>query len=108
MLPDFHIYPDIQYEIVDLPGGGKEILIPRLAPHKQITIAYLYFPPLLWHQVNTETEVDGGAAKIVNVLPTVRPPAVVRYILWFLVGCGLLAILYSLSVLAMRLAGPSA
>src|SRR5690606_9612987 len=31
LLPDFHVYPDIQYEIVDLPGGGKEILIPRLA-----------------------------------------------------------------------------
>lgn len=108
LLPDFHVWPDIHYEIKDLPGGGKEILIPRLAPQKQITIAYLYFPPLTWQQVNTQTEVDDGLAKIVNVLPTVQPPAAMRYLLWLLAGYGLLALLYSLYALALWLSGPSA
>ena len=108
VLPDFHVYPDVHYETNDLPGGGKEILIPRLAPQKQITITYLYFPPLTWQQINTQTAVDDGAAKIVNVLPTVQPPAGVRYVLWFLVGYGLLALLYSLYALALWISGPSA
>lgn len=62
------VQPDIEYSIKDLPGGGKELLIPSLTPKKEITVSYLYFPPLTYNQINSHIESDFGPAKIVNVL----------------------------------------
>ena len=67
ILPDFKVYPDIDYKIEGLPGGSKDIMIPRLAPKKEITISYIYFPPTTYNQISTAIESDAGAAKIVNV-----------------------------------------
>ena len=41
-----------------------------MVPKKQITINYLYFPPLLFNQINTYTESDQGSAKAVNMILT--------------------------------------
>lgn len=95
-LPDFQIFPDTEYEIRDLPGGSKEIIIPILIPKKQITITYLYFPPLTWNQINTHVESDEGPVKILNVLPTVQYPKWVRNTLWLLIGYGVIGLAYTL------------
>lgn len=96
VLPDFQIFPDIDHEVKDLPGGQKEIVIPKLIPKKQITITYLYFPPLTWEQVNTHLESDSGAIKVLNVLPTVQPPKWLLRVLLVLIGYGAIGILYTL------------
>ncbi|SER23272.1 hypothetical protein SAMN05421690_101379 [Nitrosomonas sp. Nm51] len=96
VLPDFQIYPDIEHEVKDLPGGQKEIVIPKLIPKKQITITYLYFPPLTWERVNTHLESDSGAIKVLNVLPTVQLPKWILRILWVLIGYGVIGVLYTL------------
>jgi hypothetical protein len=96
MLPDFQIFPDIEYEVRDLPGGGKEIAIPKIVPKKQITITYLYFPPLLWNQINTHLESDEGPVKILNVLPTVQLAKWLITILWILIGYGVIGGLYTI------------
>lgn len=66
ILPDINIYPDIEYLVQDLPGGGKEIIFPKVIPKKEITISYLYFAPTLYNQINTHVESDIGPAKVVN------------------------------------------
>ena len=44
-LPSFSVYPDVEYRVSDLPGGGQEILFPSLVPNEQVTVSYLYIPP---------------------------------------------------------------
>ncbi len=95
ILPDFQVSPDTEYTVADLPGGGKEIRFPKLVPKKQVTITYLYFPPLTWDQVHTHVESDEGPVKVLNVLPTVQLPRWVITILWLLVGYGVIGLLYS-------------
>jgi hypothetical protein len=69
VLPDnVIVQPDIEYSIKDLPGGSKELVFPSIAPKKEITISYLYSPPLTYAQINSHIESDSGAAKVVNVL----------------------------------------
>ena len=69
VLPDFQIFPDIDYTVKNLPGGQKEIVIPILVPKKDITVTYLYFPPLTWNQVNTHLESDDGPVRVFEDFP---------------------------------------
>ncbi len=94
-LPDFQIFPDIDYSIRQLPGGEYEIVIPKLVPKKQITITYLYFPPLTWDRINTHLESDNGSIKVLNVLPTVQLSKWSLRAFWLVLGYGVIAILYS-------------
>lgn len=73
VLPDFTIYPPVDHQVVSLPDGSQEIVIPILVRAEQITVSYLYFPPLTWDQINTRTKSDEGFARIIQVLP--MPPA---------------------------------
>ncbi|KTD33836.1 hypothetical protein Lnau_2128 [Legionella nautarum] len=104
ILPDFQIQPDIEYQVNTLPGGQKEIVIPKLVPKKEITITYLYFPPNTWNQINTHLESDEGPIKVIRVLPTVQPPRWLVRILWFLIAYGLVALLYTLLVIFLTAA----
>jgi hypothetical protein len=100
-LPGFQVFPDIEYSVGDLPGGGKEILIPSLIPGKQIFISYVYFPPLTWNQINTHIESDSGAAKVINVLPTPQSPKWVIRLFLFLVIVGATTLVY-LMIMILR------
>ena len=51
VLPDFTIWPEIQHHVEDLPGSGREIVIPTLIPGEQITVSYLYFAPVTFDQI---------------------------------------------------------
>lgn len=94
-LPGFQVFPDIEYEEKNLPGGGKEIIILKLVPKKQVTISYLYFPPLTWNQINTHLESDEGPIKVLNVLPTAQLPRLWIAVLWFLLIYGAIGLLYT-------------
>jgi hypothetical protein len=95
-LPNVNVYPDVAYEIRDLPGGGKEIVFPTLVPKKEVSINYLYFAPDTWERVNTHIESDAGPAKVVNVLlqPQVKP-WLLRTI-WAFIVTGVITALYLL------------
>lgn len=69
-LPNFNVFPDIEHRVEELPGGGKEIVIPSLVPGEQVTISYLYFSPVTWNQINGQIKSDEGLAKVLHVLPT--------------------------------------
>ena len=77
------IYPQIQYRIEGNPEGASEIVIPVLVPKEQVTISYLYFPPLTWNQINAGTKSDEGFAKILNVIPMPQPR---KAIIWIILG----------------------
>jgi hypothetical protein len=72
--PNVTLYPDKDHHIVSLPGGTQELLMPELLPGEEVTIAYLYYPPLMWNQVNTYVKSDEGFAKVITVLPQQQYP----------------------------------
>jgi len=95
-LPDVNVFPDVDYTTNPLPGGGTEIVFPTLAPKKEVTVSYLYFPPDTWERVNTHIESDEGPAKIVQVLLQQQPKPWQLKIIWFLIIVGLIATVYGL------------
>jgi hypothetical protein len=95
-LPHYEITPPIEHSVKELAGGAKEIVIPVLIPRKQITINYLYHPPLFYNGVNSYVESDSGAAKELNVLPTPQWPKWVQIGIWLLLAYGLAAVIYTM------------
>jgi len=93
-LPDFQIYPSIDHTVNELPDKSKEILIPSLVPKEQITINYLYFPPLTWNQINTYTKSEQGFAKVVNVVLSRQYPKKLAWLAWLVFLLGLVALGY--------------
>lgn len=100
VLPEFTVHPDVAYKVEPLPGGGTEIIFPVLVAGEQVSIQYLYFPPLLWHQVNTHIKSDEGPAKIMSVLPQQQFSRPVQYGLGAVMLIGFVAIGYVLLWLA--------
>lgn len=93
-LPNFHVFPAVQYQVQNLPGGGAEIVFPTLVPDEQISISYLYFPPVLYSQIHAGIRHSHGFAREVTVLPTQQLPVWLRRTLWFLIVVGIIAVLY--------------
>ena len=91
---DFTIFPATEYEIVELDGGIKEIQIPKLIPGEQITVSYLYFPPLVWNQISAYNKHDDGYFKIISVIPSPMYPKWAQKIFQLILGIGLITILY--------------
>lgn len=98
-LPDFKIYPKVGYTVFEVPNGGKEIVFPTLVANEQVTVSYIYYPPLTASQINAYTKSDEGAARIITMLPQPQSPAwLVRTILAF-TAVGGMATLYILDKL---------
>lgn len=95
------VYPPVQHSIERNPEGSGEIVIPALVPKEQVTVSYLYFPPLLWSQINVNTKSEDGFAKIVNVIPMPRPNKAVIAGIWALVFVGASFLFYWLARLAI-------
>ena len=72
-------------------------------PEEQITISYLYAPPLLWSQIHAYTKSDEGFAKILNVLPTPQPKKWIVRAFWALAFVGTASLLYLAIELMLRL-----
>jgi hypothetical protein len=67
-LPDFNIWPQLPYNVETLPDGTQDIVIPTMVPGEEVTISYLYFPPLTFAQVNAGIKCDQGFAQAIPVL----------------------------------------
>ncbi|CAA0113807.1 Uncharacterised protein [Halioglobus japonicus] len=104
VLPNVNVTPDIQYEMRELPSGGKEIVIPNLVPKKEITISYLYYPPTTWNQINTHLETDEGPIKVVRVMPQIQAPTWVLRCIWALIIIGVISLAYAAVELVQRVA----
>jgi hypothetical protein len=102
-LPDFQIYPNLSHEVNKRPDNSGEILIPTLVPGEQITVGYLYYPPLVFQQVNTYCKSDEVSAKYLNVTPMVPLTPTQNYIFWGLVFIGASSVLYWIILLILTL-----
>ncbi|HGF7179051.1 TPA: hypothetical protein AB5E44_003424 [Vibrio cholerae] len=102
-LPDnFRIIPPVPHSIEELPGGGKNIVIPNLVPKKEVMITYLYYPPVTWHQINTSVEDEEGLAKIVSMTATQIVNPWVKRVALLLFFIGLVTVIYQ-AILALKL-----
>lgn len=68
VLPEFNIWPTVVHNIETLPDGSKDIVIPTLVPGEEITVSYLYFPPVIVGQINAGIKCDQGFANQITVL----------------------------------------
>ena len=99
-LPAFDIFPSTEHSVNQLPDGSKEILIPRIVPKQQIVVNYLYYPPLIWSQINSYTLSDEGYAKVVNMQLSPQPSKLLIGIFGLLSLMGISTIAYLLILLA--------
>lgn len=65
---DFNIFPAVPHRVEVLGDGSKDIVVDALVPGQMITVSYLYFPPLVWNQINTSCRSDEGFAQTVTML----------------------------------------
>jgi hypothetical protein len=87
VLPEnFNVFPDTEYEVRTLPGRGSDLFFSTFPPGFQLTISYLYFPPLLFNQINSFVRYRDGFARAITVLPTPQYwPCILRS-LWALIS----------------------
>ncbi|MDP2761457.1 MAG: hypothetical protein Q8O64_13870 [Sideroxyarcus sp.] len=67
-LPEFNIWPVVVHHVEPLPNGCQDIVIPTLVPGEEITVSYLYFPPVVVGQINAGIKCDQGFANQITVL----------------------------------------
>lgn len=92
--PNFQLFPDIAFTLENLPSGGVEIVVPRLVPNEQVSITYLYFPPLLFSQIHDGIRHSQGFADEITMLPTPHYPKWVSRLLALFVWIGIVAVVY--------------
>ena len=102
--PNVTVFPPVDYKTVALPEGSTELVFPTLVPGEHITISYLYFPPVVFNQVNTRVRSSEGFAKVVEALPTVVTPPWLRRTRTALVIIGITTALYVAWDIAVRIA----
>lgn len=88
--------PPVPHTVQPLPNNREEILFPTLPAKTQVTVSYLYFPPITFNQINTPIYSDEGPAKVINVLPQVQWSKWVLLPLWALVFIGGISVCYEL------------
>lgn len=96
VLPDFSIWPSVLHRTEDLPDGTRDIVIPTLVPGEEVTVSYLYFPPLTAAGVNAGIKSDQGFAHAIPVLLQRQYPKWVNRIVGVLLVVGVIATLYLL------------
>jgi hypothetical protein len=101
-LPNFQIFPVTAYSVNDLPDG-KEILLPSMAPGEEVTLSYLYFPPLTYDQIHAGIKSDEALAKQVPVLIQRQFPRWFLWIVTILFYVGAITVLYLLVHFLRRL-----
>lgn len=91
---NFVLNPNVPYTQVPSASGGAEIVIATLVAKDQLTISYLYYPPLTYAAINSYIKSDEGFARVINVIPSPQPN---KWVLWFakfLMICGGVALIY--------------
>jgi len=99
----FQIYPPLTYSLEKGQGESAEIVFPTLVQNEQVSISYLYFPPLLWNQIHAYVKSDEGLAKGINIIPTSPPSKLIVALLYLFIFVGASTCTYWLFKLVMYL-----
>ncbi|MFA5164202.1 MAG: hypothetical protein WC481_01390 [Candidatus Omnitrophota bacterium] len=91
---NYKVYPIVDHHVQNLPGGGSEIVFPILVQNEQVSISYLYFPPLIYNQIHAGIRHSEGFASEVAVLPTPQYPDWMRRGLYVLLILGSITFIY--------------
>ena len=94
VLPSFNVFPSVKYDLEVLQDGVTDIVLPVLIPGEEVTISYLYFPPVTWENVNGPVKSDEGFAKVMRVLPTVQYPRWLNTLAAVLMFVGMVSLIY--------------
>jgi hypothetical protein len=91
----FGIFPAFRHTVIP-PGGGKdaEIIFPTVVPGGQVTITYLYFPPLVWNGVNSYIRSSEGMGRFLTVVPAPLLPKWGYRLVAFALFLGIAAAVY--------------
>ena len=89
-----------------MPDGSKDIVIPTMVPGKELTISYLYFPPVVYADINAGIESDEGIAKQIPVLLQRIYPKWFNTLVSVLLLIGLTTVLYVLIIGGIRFFWP--
>lgn len=103
-LPSFKVWPAVQYRVEDVPNSGQDIVVPILIPNQNLTVSYLYFPPITYAQVNSGVKCDQGFAIEIPVLLQRQYPSWVLYLTGILMIVGASTLAYGLFELAQLVA----
>ena len=95
-LPSFNIWPPIQHELKEVPNSGPDIVIPTIVPNEQLSISYLYFPPITYADINAGVKCDEGFATQIPVLLRRQYPRWFTYVAGTLMIVGVSALVYGL------------
>jgi hypothetical protein len=90
----FRLYPQLTHEITTGPNESAEMLLPTLVPGEQVSISYLYRPPLVWGQVHSYCKSDEVNAKYLNVVPSAQLSKFQLTIHWSLIFIGASTVVY--------------
>lgn len=88
------IWPDVSFEEVKLPNGGREICVPILVPNEQITLSYLYSPPVMAFQFMHTVKHDEGFSNAIAVSLTPIPSNIQLWVNRVLTFLGLSTVIY--------------
>lgn len=94
--PSYNVYPPVSHSLSASGRQGAEILIPLLVAGEQITISYLYFPPLLYSQIGAWVKCDEGAGRFITAIPNTPVPWPLRWLVWVLAFVGASFVMYTL------------
>lgn len=93
LLPNYSVYPEVPHETTVLSGGCAELRFPTLVPGEQISVTYLYYPPILWSDIHSYTKADDGFAREVRVLPTPQASPSLKALAYVLMAFGATALI---------------
>jgi hypothetical protein len=93
---DRDVEPHLAHTVQALPNWTEEILFPALPARFQVSVSYLYFPPILFSQINAPIYSDEGLARVIDVLPQEQWPRWLSVMLGGLVLIGIIAVAYAL------------
>lgn len=103
-LPDFNVFPPVKHDVEYFASGAADIVFPTLVPKEQVTIGYVYFPPVIFNQINTNVKSDEAIARVLDVLPTPQPARWLVRVAWMLAFVGFVTVLYLCYVAGMAFA----
>jgi hypothetical protein len=96
LLPDYNVWPAIVHRVEELPDRTRDIVIPTLVPGEEVSISYLYPPPITFQQINAGVKCDQGIANQISVLLQRQYPAWLGRTLLMFAFFGVISILYFL------------
>jgi hypothetical protein len=99
MLKDANIHVSIDPSSIEhvtkkLDNDKEEILFPSLPAKFQVTVSYLYFPPIVAGQINAPIYSDEGPAKVIRVLPQQQYSTFTQGLVGAIMIVGAVTILY--------------